>query len=121
MVEKGIDCGELIAQKSIDYTWEDTGESLYHKAIAGMKELFMDTYRRLRQQKFTTKAQDLSKGSFHFSSELEAASRIALDELVTARQLLNLLRARTFEGHPACSFCDDGVEHEVMIKIIKKK
>lgn len=81
----------------------------------------MDTYPRLREQKFATKAQDLSKGSFHVSSELEAASKIALDEPVTARQLLNLLRARTFEGHPARSFCDDGVENEVRIKITKKK
>jgi methionyl-tRNA formyltransferase len=121
LVEKGIDCGDLVAQKNIDYTWEDTGESLYRKAIAGMKELFMDTYPRLREQKFVAKAQDLSKGSFHASSELEAASKIALDETVTARQLLNLLRARTFEGHPACSFCDDGVEYEVRIKITKKK
>jgi len=121
LVEEGIDCGDLVAQKTIDYTWEDTGESLYRRAIAGMKELFMDTYPRLREQTFATKAQDLSKGSFHISSELEAASRIALDEPITARRLLNLLRARTFEGRPACSFCDDGVEYEVRIKITKKE
>lgn len=121
LVEKGIDCGDLVAQKSIAYTWEDTGETLYRKAIAGMKELFIDTYPRLREQAFATKAQDLSKGSFHVSSELEAASRIALDEPVTARRLLNLLRARTFEGRPACVFCDNGVEYEVRITITKKK
>jgi methionyl-tRNA formyltransferase len=121
LVEKGIDCGDLVAQKSIDYTWEDTGETLYRKAIAGMKELFIDAYPLLREQRFATKAQDLSKGSFHFSSELEAASRIVLDEPTTARQLLNLLRARTFEGHPACSFCDNGVEYEARIEITKKK
>lgn len=121
LVEKEIDCGDLVAQKSIEYTWEDTGETLYRKAIAGMKELLTDTYPRLREQEFAPKAQDLSMGSFHVSSELEAASRIALDEPLAARQLLNLLRARTFEGHPACSFCDDGVEYEVRIKITKKK
>ncbi|MCP9830094.1 hypothetical protein KBZ14_04335 [Synechococcus sp. HJ21-Hayes] len=121
LVEEGIDCGDLIAQRGIDYTWEDTGETLYRKAIAGMKELFIDTYPLIREQKLATKPQVLSKGSIHFSSELEAASRIALDEPTTARQLLNLLRARTFEGHPACSFCDNGVEYEARIEITKKK
>jgi methionyl-tRNA formyltransferase len=121
MVEEGIDCGDLVAQKSIDYTWEDTGETLYHKAIAAMKELFIDTYPLLREQRFTTKPQDLSKSSIHFSSELEAASRIILDEPTTARLLLNVLRARTFEGRPACSFCENGVGYEVRIKITKKK
>jgi methionyl-tRNA formyltransferase len=121
LVDEGIDCGDLVAQKSIDYTWEDTGETLYAKAIAGMKELFVDTYPLLREERFATKAQDLSRGSIHFSTELESASRIALDEPTTARQLLNLLRARTFEGHPACSFWDNGVEYEARIKITKKK
>lgn len=120
VVEEGIDCGNLVAQKSINYTWEDTGETLYRKAIASMKELFTETYPLLREQRVSSIPQDISKGSIHFSSELEAASRIHLDEPTTARQLLNLLRARTFRGRPACSFSDDGVEYEVRIEITKK-
>ena len=121
LVEEGIDCGNIVAQKEIGYTWEDTGETLYHKAIAETKQLFVETYPDLRRLIFASKAQDLSKGSIHFSSELEAASRISLDEPSTPRQLLNLLRARTFQGHPACSFCDDDVEYEVRIAITRKK
>lgn len=121
LVEEGIDCGAIVAQKSIAYTWEDTGETLYSRAIAGMKELFVETYPLLREDRFSTEAQDLSRGSIHFSTELESASKIALDEPTTARRLLNLMRARTFEGYPACSFSDNGVEYEVRVKITKKK
>lgn len=121
LVEEGIDCGNIVAQREIGYTWEDTGETLYRKAIAGINQLFIETYPKLRKLVFASKAQDLSKGSIHFSSELEAASRIALDEPTTARQLMNLLRARTFEGHPACSFRDNEVEYEVRIAITRKK
>ena len=120
LVEKGIDCGPLVAQSRIDYTWEDTGESLYNKAIAAMKELFIDSYPRLRLKNFFTEPQNLSQGSFHLSSELEEASRINLDQPITPRHLLNLLRARTFDGYPACSFYDNGVEYEVRIKITKQ-
>ena len=121
LVDERIDCGNIIAQKEIGYTWEDTGETLYHKAVAGIKELFVETYVDLRRLAFASRAQDLSKGSSHFASELEPASRIVLDEPTTPRQLMNLLRGRTFEGHPACSFCDDDVEYEVRIKITRKK
>lgn len=117
VVDEGIDCGGIVDQKNISYTWEDNAETLYLRAIAEMKELFTDNYPRLRENSFTTMSQDLSQGSFHFSSELEPASRIELDKPTTARQLLNLLRARTFMGHPACSFLDDGVKYEVRIEI----
>ena len=121
IVEEGIDSGDIVAQKEIAYTWEDTGETLYHKAIAGTKQLIVETYPDLRTLVFSSTPQELSKGSIHFSSELEAASRISLDEATTPRRLMNLLRARTFEGHPACSFCDDDVEYEVRITIARKE
>lgn len=120
MVEEGIDCGDLVAQKIIDYTWEDTGKTLYLKAISGMIELFIESYPLLRDMSFDTKAQDLSQGSFHLSSELKDASLISLDTHTTPRELLNLLRAKTFDGHPACSFFDQGVEYEVTVRIKKK-
>lgn len=119
-VDSGIDCGDLIAQKTIKYTWEDTAETLYLRAIAGMKELFIDTYPFIREKRFSAIPQDLSKGSLHYASELEAASVIDLDQPTTARQLLNLLRARTFRGYPSCSFFDHGVKYEVRIEITKK-
>ena len=119
-VESGIDSGDLVAQKSISYTWEDTAETLYQLAVAGMKELFFESYPLIRKGEISAWSQDLSLGSFHYASELEVASLIDLDQPTTARQLLNQLRARTFKGHPACSFCEDGVQYEVRIEITKK-
>jgi methionyl-tRNA formyltransferase len=119
-VEEGIDCGDLVAQKIIGYTWEDTGKTLYAKATEGIEKLFVETYPALRTLSFTHKPQDLSQGSFHFSSELDAASKINLDEPTTPRRLLNLLRARTFEGKPGCSFNDGGKEYEVTVNITEK-
>jgi len=39
----------------------------------------------------------------------------------TGREILNLLRARTFTGHPACYFNEDGVKYEVRIDIRREK
>ena len=72
---------------------------------------------RMDLNKIISSPQDLSKGSFHHSSELISASHIKLDNLYTARNLLNMLRAKTFEGYSGCWFEDDGERYEVTISI----
>lgn len=118
-VETGIDCGDVIAQEKIYYGWEDTGGTLFHKAQAAICELFEKTYPLVRSGQYSRTAQNLEEGSFHWGKELEPASRIEIDNSYTGRQLLNLLRARTFEGKPACRFSDGGNEYEVRVQINK--
>lgn len=119
-LDQGVDTGDIVAQLPISYGWEDTGESLYKKAGAAMVRLFCETYPMLRSGTFEKRPQDLSIGSFHRAAELEAASEIVLEQSYRARDLLNLIRARTFHGHPACFFSDDGIEYEVRIEIARK-
>lgn len=119
-VEEGIDCGDVIAQSRIPYDWEDNGGTLYRKATRALVDLFKETYPRIRQGKIQRIPQDLTKGSFHLSHEMEQASKIDLNAYYRARELLNLLRARTFPGYPACWFQDEGQSFEVRVEIKRK-
>lgn len=119
IVDSGVDTGPVVVQREIPYDWSDNGETLYKKAQATMVELFCEVYPTWRAGNIQSVPQELNEGSFHHSSELELASRIDLDEVYSARYLLNLLRARTFEGHPGCWFEDDGVRYDISIKINK--
>ncbi|HRD10668.1 MAG TPA: formyltransferase family protein [Mycobacterium sp.] len=119
-VNAGVDSGEVVAQRVIPYGWEDTGKSLYEKAAEAMFDLVVDTYPTLRSLDFTSWPQPPG-GSFHLASELEAASEIHLDQTYTGRELLNLLRARSFRPHPGCWFRDSGEEYEVRIEIGKRR
>ena len=119
-VTTGIDDGDIVAQQRISYDWEDTGASLYVKACTEMVKLFKTTYKNIRSGNIQSEPQDLTKGSFHYANEIDDASKIALDNNYSARDLINLLRARTFEGHPACSFEDGNKTYEVRIKIERK-
>jgi len=121
IVENGVDSGEVVAQMPIPYGWEDTGESLYKKATEAMVRLFQETYPTLRKLPFSGKKQNLALGSFHKAAEIDAASHIELDKKYQARDLLNLIRARTFSGHPACWFSDAGEEYEVRVEIKRKE
>ncbi len=120
-VDEGTDTGPIVAQLPIAFSWEDTGETLYAKAQEGMVALFQKEYGRLRRLDFTVQPQDSRGSSFHLARELESATRIDLDRTYTARGLLNLLRARTFKGHPGCRFIEDGRAFEIRIEIKEMK
>jgi methionyl-tRNA formyltransferase len=120
MIDEGVDSGDIVAQAEIPYTWEDTGGSLYRRAAEGTLKLVQEAYPRLRCLDFETRRQNLAAGTFHRASELEMASSIALDKTYIARDLLNLLRARTFAGYPACSFTDGDDAYEVRVDIKRK-
>lgn len=120
MVDQGVDTGDIVSQLPIPYTWEDTGGSLYQKSAAAILRLFQDTYPKIRGLDFGRRPQDLAAGSSHRASELDAASEIVLDKTYRARDLLNLLRARTFPGYPACQFSDGDDVYEVRVEIKRK-
>ena len=118
-VDEHVDTGDIVVQRRIEYDWSDTGETLYWKAQDSMVKLFVESYPTLRSLHIPRKRQNSSEGSFHKSTEIESASVIELDQLYTARKLLNLLRARTFAGHPACRFKDSTGTFEARISIKK--
>ncbi len=120
-VEEGIDSGAIIAQKHLPRTWEDNGETLFYKAQKAMLKLFRETYPSIRTGSIKEQVQNIEKGSFRQAFEMEQASQINLDDTYKARDLLNLLRARTFDGHPACFFYDKEEIFEVRVQIKKKK
>lgn len=118
-VDSGVDTGDILAQSKISYDWTDDGESLHRKAQIEIIQLFCDTYQRLRVGCYKAVQQIPDQGSFHRASELEQASKIDLDAKYLARDLLNLLRARTFKGHPGCWFEETGNRYEISLKIKK--
>lgn len=119
-VDDSIDGGDIIFQKQIDKSWEDNGETLYEKAQIAMYDLFVESYVKLINNEYDRKKQNSNEGSFHYGKELEAASQIFLDEEYKAKDLLNIIRARTFSHHPGAWFVYNNEKYEVTIKIKRK-
>ncbi|STP06694.1 formyltransferase family protein [Helicobacter fennelliae] len=103
-VDEGIDSGDIIAQKVISYDWEDTGKSLYQKAQKAIVALFKAQYKKIITHSITRTKQNLNQGSFHYAKEIDSASTIDLNKSYIARDLLNLLRAKSFKPHKGCVF-----------------
>jgi methionyl-tRNA formyltransferase len=115
-----VDAGDIAFAREIAYGWEDTGESLYRRAAAAIVELFREAYPRIVNFDIPRHPQSRKGGSSHRRRELDERSLIDLDQHYTARELLNLLRARTFEPHPACRFVEGGKTYEVRVSIRRK-
>lgn len=118
-VDAGIDSGDIVFQAPIATSWEDTGKSLYDKSLHAIVKLFIENFDQIKRGHLPRRAQQLEQGSFHRRAELEPASQIELDKTYRARDLLNLLRARTFYPHPAAWFVDQGEKFEVRVEIKK--
>lgn len=116
-VDAGVDTGDIIFQKEVDSTWEDTGETLHRKGKHAVVELFKEKFDDIKALRFSRKPQDPKTGSFHRARELDPASRIDLDALYPARDLLNLLRARTYPPFPAAWFIEGSQKYEVRVEI----
>jgi methionyl-tRNA formyltransferase len=120
-ITSGVDSGDVAFQSRIEKNWEDTGQTLYEKAQKEIVRLFVDSFPMIKSGDFPRIPQDLSRGSYHKASELDSASYIDLDKSYKARDLLNILRARTFPPYPAAWFRDSSQEYEVRIEITKRK
>lgn len=115
-IDSGLDTGQIIFQKKIEISWSDTGKSLYYKAMYAMAELLDEKKDEILNLNFDLIEQN-GTGTFHYGKELEENSRIFLEEKYTARNLLNILRARTFRPFPAAYFIEEGKKYEVTVKI----
>jgi len=119
-IDSGVDTGDIAFQLRINKSWEDNAKTLYEKAQSEIVRLFIENFPRIKRGDIPRISQDMNQGSFHKTSELDSASYFDVDKSCKARDLLNLLRARTFLPYPAAWFVDNGEEYEVRIEIKKR-
>jgi len=119
-VDGGIDTGKIVAQRQIKYGWEDNSGTIYEKSLLEMISLFEDVYPALREDGIIGVEQG-DYGSFHWGRELDDASRIDLDRMYSARELINIIRARTTDtDFPASFFKDCGDTYRIKVIIEKE-
>lgn len=117
-----IDYGPIVANRDIPYGWEDTGGTLYEKAVKEIKSLFAEQLPILLQKNVKLLAQPDSRNfPTRRREELIQKSTIILDEYYTAREFLNILRAKTIDGFPGAIFVENNIQYEIRISINRIK
>jgi len=120
-VTEVIDGGDIAWQAPLPVSWEDTGASLHARAGQAVVELFARHWDELKRGEVPRHPQPAGARRYHRGDAMQAASVLALDERRPVREVLDLIRARTFEPHPAVRFEDAGRTYEVRISIREVK
>lgn len=112
-----VDAGPVAFQRRLDITWSDTGATLYAKAQVAMVELFRENLGVIVRGEIPRFPQSGEGGPAHRATEMDDAARIDLDRAYTGRELLDLIRARTFPPDGGAQFEDDGRRYRVTTAI----
>jgi methionyl-tRNA formyltransferase len=84
--------------------WTDTGETLYRRLEKVAVELFKESWPVIREGKESRFSQSGLKGTYHTSKDVQKIDEIDLDGTYSARNLINIIRARTFPPYEAAYF-----------------
>jgi methionyl-tRNA formyltransferase len=103
-MDEGIDTGDIIARRQVAPNPVDTGETLYFRLEAAALQLFKETWPLIRAGQAPRISQDRSEGSSHRVKDVEALDEIDLEQSYPARELIDILRARTFPPYNGAYF-----------------
>lgn len=107
-IDVGIDTGQIVAQRQVPVEPIDTGETLYCKLEQASLELFKATWPLVKAGRIEIVEQPAEGGTEHRTRDVERIDEIQLDKLYTARELIDILRARTFRPYPGAYVMVDG-------------
>lgn len=107
-IDEGIDTGDIIAQRKVPVETVDTGETLYEKLEESAFAMFVETWPLIKAGDVYRKEQRKEAGTFHRLQDVQMIDRIELERFYKAKDLINVLRARTFPPYPGAYFEVDG-------------
>ena len=120
-IDDGVDTGDIIAQRPVDVEPVDTGYTLYRKLEWSAFELFKETWPLIRSKKAPRISQGNSEGTYHRVRDVEHIDEIDLDRTYTARDLINIMRARTFPPYPGAYFRQRGQRIYLRLQLLNEE
>lgn len=107
-IDQGIDTGDIIAQRPVEVEPTDTGATLYRKLEIACFELFRDTWPLIREGRAPHVKQQIAEGTTHKAADTSRIDEIDLERAYKGRELIDILRARTFSPHRGAYFISGG-------------
>lgn len=107
-IDKGIDTGDLVAQREVEILPWDTGLTLYDKLEKAAVELLQEHWPAIAGGAVSRQPQSLGAGTSHTTRDVAQIDHIDLDRSYTGRELIDLLRARTFPPYRNAYFQENG-------------
>ena len=116
-MDGGVDTGDIIEQRDVPKYSTDTGETLYRRLLEASVQLFQEAWPAFKSGRSARRTQSTEGVSCHRAADLETLDRIDLTRSYVAKDLINLLRARTFPPHRGAYFVDGGRRVYVSVQL----
>lgn len=117
-MDEGIDTGDIVSQESIAVDPVDTGETLYHKLEQAALELFKRTWPLIRSNKAARVSQKGASGTYHAVHDVSRIDKIDLDRSYKGRELIDIIRARTFSPYSGAYFLHEGKKIYLRLELL---
>jgi len=116
-IDEKVDTGDIIAQIEVPVEPIDTGETLYRKLEYASIDLFKKTWPLLKSGNAPRLKQDINAGTYHKTKDVEKIDNIELDRKYTAKELINIIRARTFPPYRGAYFKINGRKIYIRVEL----
>lgn len=103
-IDGGVDTGDVIAQRRVEVEPVDTGASLYRRLEDACVQVFQESWPSLHAGTAPRRPQQKDAGTHHRVRDVETIDEIDLERTYRARDLINILRARTFAPYRGAYF-----------------
>jgi len=119
-VDAGVDTGDLIERRRVPVTPYDTGLTLHRRLEDASLALLRETWPAIEAGTAPREPQDGAQATLHRAKDVEVLDRLDLDRPTTARELIDLLRARTFPPHAGAYFEVEGQRVYVRVALLRE-
>ena len=119
-IDEGVDTGDIVAQKEVPVEITDTGSSLYRKLELAGLELFQQIWPLLRQGVAPRRRQDETRATSHRFRDVDRIDEIDLEKTYRAKDLIDVLRARTFPPYPGSYFRHNGKRVFLRLELVEE-
>lgn len=111
-----IDSGNILVRENVPIFSYDIGKSLYKRLEKEAIKLFENNIenilRGVEYEKISNEG-----GTYHRKDDISNIDKIQLNKKYKAKNLLNILRARTFDDYPSAYYIDEEKKQKVFIRI----
>lgn len=119
-IDDGVDTGDIIAQQELSIEETDTAGDVYKKCQDLITDLFKETWIIIKNYGIILTPQNHSLATYHSKKDGNAFNEIDIEKTYKVKDLLNLLKARTF-GERSFAYYQKGDEKFSVRIIITKE
>ena len=119
-IDENVDSGEIIVQKEVEISITDTAETLFIKLNEQMIKMFKEEWPKIISKEIKPFRPDLNRGTFHLRKDFESLKEIDLKKKVLPLDLINHIRAKTFNDKKGAYFLYEGKKVYLKIELTQE-